>query len=502
MKNMENDKDDRQQAKERIFMESRNERNREIAKCPSGISGLDEMTGGGLPRGRSTLVCGSAGSGKTLLAMEFIVRGARDFNEPGVFMAFEETEDDLTKNFSSLGFDLPDLVRRNKVVLDYVYIERGEMEEAGAYDLEGLFIRLGSAIDDIGAKRVAIDSLEAIFSSLPNEAILRSELRRLFRWLKEKGITAIITGEQGEKTLSRYGLEEYVSDCVIFLDHRLINQMATRRLRIVKYRGSSHRTNEYPTLIDEGGLSVLPISSLGLDYGVSKERISTGMDQLDAMFGGLGYYRGSSVLVSGTAGTGKSSLAAAFSDAACRRGERCLYLAFEESPGQIIRNMASIGFDLDPWVSRKLLFFHAARPTVFGLEQHLVMIHNLTDKIRPSVVVMDPVTNLTSIGDTAEITSMLTRVIDYLKMQGITALFTSLTPGGGLTDEQTDVGISSLMDTWLLLRNTETGGSRKRLLQILKSRGMAHSSQVCEFELGDRGISLLTTENTGKRNLS
>ena len=483
-------------------MESQNEQNRGIAKCPSGISGLDEMTSGGLPRGRSTLVCGSAGSGKTLLAMEFIVRGARDFNEPGVFMAFEETEDDLTKNFSSLGFDLPDLVRRNKVVLDYVYIERSEIEEAGAYDLEGLFIRLGSAIDTIGAKRVAIDSLEAIFASLPNEAILRAELRRLFRWLKEKGVTAVITGEQGEKTLSRHGLEEYVSDCVIFLDHRLINQMATRRLRIVKYRGSSHRTNEYPTLIDEGGLSVLPISSLGLDYGVSKERISTGIGQLDAMFGGLGYYRGSSVLMSGTAGTGKSSLAAAFSDAACRRGERCLYLAFEESPGQIIRNMASIGFDLDPWVSKKRLFFHAARPTVFGLEQHLVMIHNLTDKIRPAVVVMDPVTNLTSIGDTAEITSMLTRVIDYLKMQGITALFTSLTPGGGLTDEHTDVGISSLMDTWLLLRNAESGGSRKRLLQILKSRGMAHSSQVCEFELGDRGISLITAENTGKRNFS
>jgi circadian clock protein KaiC len=483
-------------------MESQNGQNREISKCPSGISGLDEMTCGGLPRGRSTLVCGSAGSGKTLLAMEFIVRGARDFNEPGVFMAFEETEDDLTKNFSSLGFNLTDLVRRNKVLLDYVYIERSEMEEAGAYDLEGLFIRLGSAIDTIGAKRVAIDSLEAIFASLPNEAILRAELRRLFRWLKEKGVTAVITGEQGEKTLSRHGLEEYVSDCVIFLDHRLINQMATRRLRIVKYRGSSHRTNEYPTLIDEGGLSVLPISSLGLDYGVSKERISTGIDQLDAMFGGLGYYRGSSVLVSGTAGTGKSSIAAAFSDAACRRGERCLYLAFEESPGQIIRNMASIGFGLDPWVSKKLLFFHAARPTIFGLEQHLVMIHNLTDKIRPAVVVMDPVTNLTSIGDTAEVTSMLTRVMDYLKMQGITALFTSLTPGGALTDEQTDVGISSLMDTWLLLRNAETGGSRKRLLQILKSRGMAHSSQVCEFELGDRGISVIIAENTGKRNFS
>ncbi|MGD9973748.1 MAG: circadian clock protein KaiC [Desulfatirhabdiaceae bacterium] len=483
-------------------MESQNDQNREIAKCPSGISGLDEITGGGLPRGRSTLVCGSAGSGKTLLAMEFIVRGARDFNEPGVFMAFEETEDDLTNNFSSLGFNLPDLVRRNKVMLDYVYIEPSEIVQAGTYNLEGLFIRLGSAIDTIGAKRVAIDSLEAIFAGLPNEAILRAELRRLFRWLKEKGVTAVITGEQGEKTLSRHGLEEYVSDCVIFLDHRLINHTATRRLRIIKYRGSSHRTNEYPTMIDEGGLIVLPISSLGLDYGVSKERISTGIDPLDAMFGGFGYYRGSSVLVSGTTGTGKSSIATAFSDAACRRGEKCLYLAFEESPQQIIRNMASIGFDLDPWVSNKLLFYHATRPTAFGLEQHLVKIHDLADKIRPAVVVMDPMTNLASIGDTMEITSMLIRVVDYLKMQGITALFTSLTPGGRLTDEHTDVGISSLMDTWLLLRNVETGDSRKRFLQIIKSRGMAHSSQVCEFELGDRGISLITTENTGKKDFS
>ena len=476
---------------------ARSQKIQELAKCPTGIRGLDEITNGGLPRGRPTLVCGAAGCGKTLLAMEFIVRGAREFNEPGVFMAFEETEAELSDNVASLGFDLAGLVRRKKVVLDHVHIERSEIEETGAYDLEGLFVRLGCAIDEIGAKRVALDSLEALFAGLPNEMILRAELRRLFRWLKEKGVTVVITGEQGEGTLSRHGLEEYISDCVIFLDHRVINQVGTRRLRIVKYRGSSHGTNEYPTMIDERGLSVLPISSLGLDYGVTKKRVPTGVPQLDAMLDGNGYFKGSSVLVSGTAGTGKSSLAASFVDAACRRGERCLYLAFEESPAQIVRNMASIGFDLDPWVSKGLLRFHAVRSTLYGLEQHLVALHKLVEKFRPAVVVMDPVTNLITIGDTPEVMAMLTRVIDYLKMKGVTALFTSLT-GGGACDERTDVGISSLMDTWLLLRNVEEGGDRKRLLHILKSRGMAHSSQVRHFLLTDSGIQVLGEHETGK----
>jgi circadian clock protein KaiC len=388
---------------------------------------------------------------------------------------------------ASLGFDLAGLVRRKKLVLDHVHIERSEIEETGAYDLEGLFVRLGCAIDEIGAKRVALDSLEALFAGLPNEMILRAELRRLFRWLKEKRVTVVITGEQGQGTLSRHGLEEYISDCVIFLDHRVINQVGTRRLRVVKYRGSAHGTNEYPTMIDESGLSVLPISSLGLDFGVSKKRVSTGVKQLDAMFGGKGYFKGSSILVSGTAGTGKSSLAAAFIDAACRRNERCLYLAFEESPAQIVRNMASIGIDLDPWTRKGLLRFHAVRSTLYGLEQHLVALHKLVEEFRPAVVVMDPVTNLITIGDTPEVTAMLTRVIDYLKMKGVTALFTSLTGGGG-GEERTDVGISSLMDTWVLLRNVEENNDRKRMLNILKSRGMAHSSQVRYFRLTDSGI--------------
>jgi circadian clock protein KaiC len=463
--------------------------NPELAKCPTGIRGLDEITHGGLPLGRSTLICGSAGCGKTLLSMEFIVRGARDFNEPGVFMAFEETEPELVVNVASLGFDLQRLVRQKKVVIDHVYIERSEIEETGEYDLEGLFLRLGSAIDSIGAKRVVLDSLEALFTCLSNETLLRAELRRLFRWLKTKGVTAIITGEKGEKTFTRHGLEEYISDCVIYLDHRLHNQVGTRRLRIVKYRGSAHGTNEYPAMIDEGGLSVLPISSLGMDYGVSKQRISTGVPQLDAMFGGKGYFKGSSVLVSGSAGTGKSSIAAAFADAACRRGERCLYISFEESQAQIMRNMDSIGINLGQWVRNALLHFHTVRSWSFGLEQHLVSIHKLVQQYHPATVVIDPVTNLMGIGENTEITAMLTRAIDYLKMEVVTTLFTSLTRDD--SDEKSEQGISSLMDTWLLLSNIERDGDRTRLLYIRKSRGMAHSSQVREFRLSNKGITVM-----------
>jgi len=461
-----------------------------IPKCPTGIRGLDEITRGGLPRGRPTLICGSAGSGKTLLAMEFIVRGAREFGEPGVFMAFEETAEELADNVGSLGFDLSRLIAQKKLAVDYVRIERSEIEETGEYDLEGLFVRLGQAIDSIGAKRVALDSVEALFAGLPNEAVLRAELRRLFAWLKNRGVTAVITAERGrDHDLTRHGLEEYVSDCVVFLDHRVINQVATRRLRIIKYRGSVHGTNEYPTMIDETGLSVLPISSLGLDYRVTRQRVSSGVPALDKMFGGRGYYRGSSVLVSGTAGTGKTSVAAAFADAACRRGERCLYLAFEEAPAQIVRNMASIGTNLDSWVRKGTLRFHAARATLHGLEQHLVAIHKLVDEFKPHSVVMDPVTNMTAIGDIAEIAAMLTRVIDFLKQRRVTAVFTSLNEGGR-AGERTDVGISSLMDTWLLLRQDESAGERKRFLYVLKSRGMAHSSRVREFRLTRQGIRL------------
>ena len=467
-----------------------------LEKCPTGIRGLDDITQGGLPRGRPTLVCGGTGCGKTLLALEFIVRGILEFDEPGVFMSFEETSEELAKNVASLGFDLEGLIRSKKLAMDYVLVERSEIEVTGEYDLEGLFIRLNSMVIETGAKRVGIDSLEALFAGLPNEAILRAELRRLFRWLKDKGVTAVITGEKGRNELTRHGLEEYVSDCVISLDHRVVNQVGTRLLRIVKYRGSSHGTNEYPTMIDEHGLSVLPISSLGMDYSVSTERVSSGIERLDAMLGGKGYYKGSSILVSGVAGTGKSSLAAAFVDAACRRGERSLYLAFEEAPAQISRNMASIGFDLEQWTKKGLLHFHAVRATVYGLEQHLGCIIKLVHEFKPTTVVIDPITNLSAIGSLEDIKAMLTRVIDFFKNQGITTLFTSLTEGGG-PSEQTDVGVSSLMDTWVLLRNVETpAGERNRLLFVLKSRGMAHSNQVREFALTNQGI-LLTDVYVG-----
>ena len=461
----------------------------QLPKAPTGIQGLDEITGGGLPKGRPTLVCGGAGCGKTLLAMEFLVRGATEFNEPGVFMTFEETARDLTQNVASLGFDLKDLIAHKKIVVDFVYIERSEIEESGEYDLEGLFIRLGNAIDSIGAKRVVLDTVESLFAGLPNPLILRAELRRLFRWLKEKGVTAIITGERGEGTLTRQGLEEYVSDCVIVLDHRVSEQTSSRRLRVVKYRGSTHGTNEYPFLIDEDGISVLPVTSLGLQHIVSSERISSGIPRLDAMLGGKGYYRGSSVLVSGTAGTGKSSIAAHFADAACRRGERVLYFSFEESPSQIIRNMHSIGIDLQTWVKKGLLQIHANRPSIAGLETHLAMKHKIINEFKPQVVILDPLNSFVIGDNEVGVKAMLMRLLDYLKTQQITGLFTNLTQGGGML-EQTEVSISSLIDTWLVLRAIDSGGERNRGLSVLKSRGMAHSNQIREFLLTAHGVEL------------
>ncbi len=463
----------------------------ELSKTPTGIQGLDEITGGGLPSGRPTLVCGSAGCGKTLLAMNFIVQGALKYDEPGVFMSFEENEEELKKNFASLGFDLDDLSARKKVSLDYIHIERSEIEETGEYDLEGLFIRLEHAINSVKAKRVVLDTVEALFAGLSNDSILRAELRRLFRWLKSKGVTAIITGERGDGTLTRHGLEEYVADCVILLDHRVTEQVSTRRLRIIKYRGSSHGTNEYPFLVDEQGISVLPVTSLKLDHRVSNERIPTGVPRLDAMMGREGYYRGSSILISGTAGTGKSSVASVFAEAACKRGEKCLYFAFEESQNQIIRNMRSIGVNLEPWAKKGLLKFLSARPSTFGLEMHLAAMHNLVESFEPKVVIIDPITNLISVGMQNEVKSMLTRLIDYLKGRQITALFTNLTSFGSGTLEHTDLAISSLMDTWLLLRDVESNGERNRGLYILKSRGMAHSNQIREFIITDKGINLV-----------
>jgi circadian clock protein KaiC len=461
-----------------------------LAKCPTGIAGFDEITGGGLPQGRPTLVTGSAGCGKTLLAMEFLVHGATKYNEPGVFMAFEETAEELSKNVASLGFDLAKLQDQKKLVIDYVYIEKSEIEDTGEYDLEGLFVRLGYAIDTVGAKRVVLDTVEALFAALPNENILRAELRRLFRWLKTRGVTAIITGERGENLLTRHGLEEYVADCVILLDFRVREQISTRRLRIVKYRGSAHGADEYPFLIEKTGISILPVTSLGLNHVVSSERISTGIPRLDAMLGGKGYFRGSTILLSGTAGTGKSSFSAAFVEAACRRGERCLYFSFEESASQITRNMSSIGIDLATPMKKGLLLFHTSRPTLYGLESHLITFHNLIDEFKPRVVVVDPVSNLTSVGTSAEVKSILTRLFDYLKMTQVTTLLTDLSHFGG-SMERTNEEISSLIDTWLLLRDIEFNGERNRGLYILKSRGMAHSNQLREVRLSQNGIDLV-----------
>ncbi len=463
---------------------------RELAKAPTGIAGLDEITFGGLPRGRPTLVCGSAGCGKTLFAMEFLIRGATEFREPGVFMAFEETTEELTQNVRSLGFDLDKLVRQKKLALDFVRVERNEIEETGEYDLEGLFIRLNAAIDSIGAKRVVLDTIEALFSGLQNEGILRAELRRLFRWLKDKGVTAIITGERGEGNLTRRGLEEYVSDCVILLDNRIVDQVCTRRMRIVKYRGSTHGTNEYPFLIDQDGFSVLPITSLGLQHKVSEERISSGIPRLDTMLGGKGFFRGTTILVSGTAGTGKTSVSASFVSAACERGERCLYFAFEESPGQLMRNMRSIGLDLEKCVKKGLLQIHSSRVTFYGLEMHLALMHKIVQEFKPDIVVVDPIGALLGAGSRHDANLMIIRLIDFLKLRGTTAVLTNLTSGGEAL-ERTDVDISSIVDTWILLRDVEVGGERNRALYVLKSRGTPHSNQLREYLLTDHGIELL-----------
>ena len=470
-----------------------------LPKAPTGIPGMDEITGGGLPEGRPTLVCGAAGCGKTLFAMEFLVNGATEYGEPGVFVAFEENAEELSQNVASLGFDLKNLAKKKKLIIDNIQIERSEIAETGEYDLEGLFIRLGYAIDAIGAKRVVLDTIEVLFGALPNQTIVRAELQRLFRWLKNKGVTAIITAERGEGTLTRFGLEEYVADCVILLDHRVNEQMSTRRLRIVKYRGTLHGTSEYPFLIGKNGISVLPITSLSLEHKVSNKRISTGIKELDNMLDGKGFYRGSSVLLSGTAGTGKSSLSAAFVDAACSRGERCLYFAFEESTSQILRNMRSIGIDLTPHVKKGLLQFHVARPTTYGLEMHLVNMYDLINEYHPDVVVLDPITDFFAVGTQAEVKATITRIIDFLKTRQITGFFTSYTSEEEGAD-QSIVGVSSLIDAWISLRNLEVNGERHRGLFILKSRGMPHSHQVRSYQLTDDGIKIGALDLAGRRN--
>jgi circadian clock protein KaiC len=463
----------------------------QFPKSPTGIQGLDEITEGGLPKGRPTLICGSAGCGKTLFGMEFLMRGAIEFNEPGVFIAFEETGEELAMNVASLGFDVKDLIAKKKLKVDYIHVDRNEIEETGEYDLEGLFIRLGHAIDSIGAKRVVLDTLESLFSGLDNQSILRAELRRLFRWLKDKGVTAIITGERGEASLTRQGLEEYVSDCVILLDHRIIEQVSTRRLRIVKYRGTTHGTNEYPFLIDKDGIAVLPITSINLDHEVSNETVSSGVKGLDEMLGGKGFYIGSSILINGTAGTAKTTFLSSFADDTCKKKKRCLYFAFEESENQLIRNMKQIGIDLDVHTKKGLLKIHASRPTVHGLEMHLSTIHKLIHEFKPDAVIIDPISNLISIGGINEVRGMLTRLIDYLKVSRITAMFSALTIPTGHSMELTEEGISSLMDTWIMVRDVEGIGERNRGVFVIKSRGMKHSNQVREFIITEEGIKLL-----------
>jgi circadian clock protein KaiC len=459
-----------------------------LFKTKSGISGLDEITGGGLPSGRPTLVCGGPGCGKTLFATQFIVKGITEYNEPGLFVTFEEKTEELAQNVASLGFDLEKLQRNKQLKMDFIHLERHEMRETGDYDLEGLFIRLDHAIRTIGAKRVVLDTVENLFAGLDNEAILRAELRRLFHWLKDRGVTSVITAEKGDGSLTRHGLEEYVSDCVIVLDHRVNDQVSTRRLRVVKYRGSMHGTNEYPFLIDHNGITVMPVTSVKLDKKVSSQRVSTGVPDLDDMLSGKGFYRGSSVLVSGTAGTGKTSIAAYFANATCSRNERCLYFAFEESPQQIARNMKSINLNLEQHVKKGLLKFHASRPVLYGLEMHLANMHKLIMEFRPSTVILDPISNLTNIGSLYEVNTMLTRLTDFLQSEGITILFTALNAG---QSERLDEGVSSIVDTWLLVRDIEFNGERNRGLYVMKSRGMRHSNQVREFLITSKGLKLV-----------
>ena len=459
-----------------------------LPKTPTGITGFDEVTLGGLPAGRPSLICGAAGSGKTLFAATFLVNGAVLYNEPGVFMSFEERAEDLAANVASLGYDLDRLVAENLIAIDHVRVERSEIEESGEYDLEGLFVRLGFAVDTVGAKRVVLDTIETLFSGLSDAAVLRSELRRLFHWIKDRGLTAVITGERGDGQLTRQGLEEYVSDCVVLLDNRVEDQISTRRLRVVKYRGSAHGTNEYPFLIDDGGISVLPVTGASLDHGISHDVVSTGVPGLDAMMGKGGLFRGSSVLLSGVAGSGKTTMSSMFADAACRRGERCLFFVFEESPEQICRNARSVGLDLKSSVAKGLLHFEAARPSLYGLEMHLARMHRDLDRFKPDVVVVDPISALR--GPVSEVHSTLLRMIDLLKARCITAVFTSLRNDDGALDER-DRGLSSLMDCWIKLVEVEANGEMNRSLYVIKARGMSHSNQVREYQMTGAGIDLI-----------
>jgi circadian clock protein KaiC len=459
-----------------------------LKKAATGITGFDEVTLGGLPQGRPTLVCGYAGCGKTLFAMSFLVNGATRFDEPGVFMSFEERTQDLLENVESLDFNLQALVDQKKLVIDHVYVDSSAIEETGEYDLEGLFVRLGYAIDAIGAKRVVLDTIEALFSSFKDAAVLRAELRRLFYWLKERGVTAVVTGERGAGLLTRYGIEEYVSDCVILLDNRVVEQITTRRLRVVKYRGSSHGTNEYPFFIDEHGLTVMPITAAGLDHHASDDIVPTGIDGLDRMLDRGGYFRGSSVLVTGLAGTGKTTFAASFINASCQREERCLLFSFEEAESQLLRNLGSVGLNLKEHIDRGLLRVESARPSLYGLEVHLARVYREINEFKPHTVIIDPISAFH--GPQSEVHAILLRLVDLFKQRTITAVFTSLSDVKS-THEGLHREVSSLMDTWISLSTVEADGEYNRLLYVLKSRGMGHSNQMREYHIGSNGITLV-----------
>jgi circadian clock protein KaiC len=474
----------------------------QLHKCPTGIKGFDQITEGGLPKNRTTLISGSAGSGKTLWGINFLINGAIHYNEPGIFMSFEETEDELYQDVASLNLDLQGLVSRKKILLEHVLLERRDIQESD-FNLEGLLIRLENAIGSIGAKRVALDSIESLFAGLTDVGILRLEIKRLFRWLKEKQVTAIITGEPGQDSYTRHGLEEYISDCIISLDNRVNEQIAIRRIRIIKYRGSNHGTNEYPFVIDKDGLSVIPITSAGLDQPGTDERVSTGIPSLNKMFRGGGYTRGSTVLVSGTAGTGKTSIAAAFAMEMCKRGERCLFVSYEESSGQLIQNMSSIGFQFAPLIKKGLLKIVSTRPSFFGLEMHLLDLYKVLADFKPQSVVIDPLTSLIAEGSQREIQSMVTRMIDLLKARGITAFFTSLVSSTAQNYTSGEVGVSSLIDTWIVVRELEEDAGKRRIrgLYIVKSRGMGHSSDVHKLILSDDGIELVPMDAAAEKKM-
>ena len=469
----------------------------QLEKCLTGIKGFDEITEGGLPKNRITLISGGTGSGKTLLGIDFLVNGVILYNEPGVFMSFEETEDEIYQDVASLNLDLRGLVSKNEIRFEHVVLDRNDMHEKGEFNLEGLFIRLELAIDSIGAKRVVLDSIESLFAGIADTGILRLEIKRLFRWLKQKPVTAVITGEQGQTSFTRHGLEEFISDCIILLDNRVRQQVSTRRIRVIKYRGSNHGTNEYPFVIDKDGLSVIPITSAGLDHPGTDEKVSTGVASLDKLFAGGGYSRGSTVLVSGTAGTGKTSLAAAFAVARCEQDERCLYVSYEESPGQLIQNMRSVGFDLEKWSKKGLLKVVSTRPAFFGLETHLLDLYKILADFKPTSVVIDPLTSLIGQAETSEIQSMLTRMIDALKSKGITGVFTSLVSSTAQNDTSGEIGVSSLIDTWIVVRELEENEGRRRIrgLYIVKSRGTGHSSDVQKMIFSDDGIHLLPMDD-------